>query len=132
MKAWIIRWTWFGDHAAVKKPLINVLSARTGSEDVRKYVERYYASSEYSAAEQLEAAKYNKPSEPLYPAEYVTFDGVPFTGHITCGHNPFVEAFLASVIGTTDDGMDVVWDEEALKKKRDQLKASVAKLFGKT
>ena len=128
MKAWIIRWTSAGGHATVEKPLINILSARTGSEDIRKYVERYYASSEYSVAQQLDAARYNKPSAPLYPAQYVTFEGIPFAGHITCGHNPFIEAFLASVIGVSDDGLDVVWDEEALKKTRNQIRANVAHL----
>mgnify|MGYP003676154138 CR=1 FL=1 len=130
MKAWIIRWTWSGDHAAVESPLINILSARTGSEEVRKYVERYYASAEYSVADQMDAAKYNKPSEPLYPAQYITIDGIPYTAHITCGHNPFIEAFLAPGVELADSGQDVVWDEHALSKKRKQLRDKIAKLRG--
>ena len=42
MKAWIIRWFWVGDHAAVDQPIVAVLSVRTSAETVRKYVEFLY------------------------------------------------------------------------------------------
>ncbi len=42
MKAWLIRWCWAGDHAAVDDPVVAVLSARTSAADVRWYVEQRY------------------------------------------------------------------------------------------
>ena len=115
MKAWIIVWRWTGGHAAVKKPLVNILSARVSSEEVRKYVERYYASSAYSADEQLQQALYNKPEKVPYPARFGQISGVPFGGQITCGHNPFIEAFVANDIRPCDNEFGVCWETTALQ-----------------
>jgi hypothetical protein len=103
MKAWIIKWSWIGDHAAVDRPNIAVLSARTSAETVRRYVEFLYTSQQ-SLRDQLDQARYNKPKPNPYPAQFVG----NWQGAITCGHNPFLEAFLAEdvclVMG--DDGSE--------------------------
>lgn len=105
MKAWIIKWSWIGDHAAVEKPLVAVLSARTSADTVKKHVELLYAAQQ-SLGDQIDMARYNKPKENPYPAE---FSG-NWAGAITCGHNPFLEAFLADdvhIIQTADGAEDL-------------------------
>lgn len=103
MKAWIIKWSWIGDHAAVDRPIVAVLSARTSPETVRKYVEFFYLAQQ-SLDDQIGQARYNKPNPNPYPAEFVD----NWQGAVTCGHNPFLEAFLADdvCIVTTQDGVE--------------------------
>jgi hypothetical protein len=96
MKAWIIRWNWIGDHAAVAQPIVAVLRARMSAEAIRKHVELLYAA-EQSLGDQIEMARYNKPRGNPYPA---TFAGTPDSA-ITCGHNPYLEAFIADDIRVT-------------------------------
>ncbi|MDK3075482.1 hypothetical protein QO034_20615 [Sedimentitalea sp. JM2-8] len=90
MKAWVIRWSWIGDHAAVAQPIVAVLSARTSPDAVKKQIELLYLAQQ-SLRDQMEMARYNKPRENPYPAEFVG----RWPGAITCGHNPYLEAFLA-------------------------------------
>ena len=105
MKAWIIKWSWIGDHAAVDRSLVAVLSARTSPETVRKHVELLHAAQQ-SLGDQIEMARYNKPRPNPYPAKFAG----NWNGAVTCGHNPFLEAFLAEDIEITQsaDGTEDV------------------------
>lgn len=121
MKAWVVRREWIGNHAAVEKPLIAVLSARCSPDKVKDYVYFLY---NYVGGipvdERLAMARYNKPLLPAYIADYGEIDGVPWMAWISCGHNPRIRATLAegakAICG--DDGAEtIVWTERALPKK---------------
>ncbi|MHA3977357.1 hypothetical protein ACW9UR_06715 [Halovulum sp. GXIMD14794] len=119
MKAWIIRWSWIGDHAAVEQPIVAVLRARTSAETVRKHVELLYVAQQ-CLRDQIDMARYNKPRENPYPAEFAEKRG----DVITCGHNPYLEAFLA------DDVQVIVSEEGAeeliYKRRKPPIKAHQA------
>src|SRR5947209_12470861 len=93
--AWLVRWEWVGDHARPPgDPIIAVLPPQTGAEDVRRFVERYYAASAYTPSEKLYYLR--RPRENPYKAIFGTAavtqeDGsrvrVPWQGLIHCGHN---------------------------------------------
>ena len=113
MKAWLITWDWAGDHAALEDPVVTVLSARTGAEEVRRYVERRYVEETASLREKLSYARYNRPQKP-YPAEFERLEGVRFQGRIYCGHCPWLYARLVDNLRVESDatGIDVLsWDE---------------------
>ncbi|WP_102226881.1 hypothetical protein [Acidimangrovimonas sediminis] len=110
MKAWIIKWAWIGDHAAVDKPIICVLSAHRSPKKVREFVELYYASQSYSIAEQMGQADYNNPSPNPYPAEFQSVEGVRHEGFITCGHNPWIEAFVADGVCIDEASGKILWE----------------------
>ena len=100
MKAWVIKWNWIGDHAEVDQPILAILSARTSASKIREYVEILYKTKNYVLREQLKQARYNNPQPNPYPA---AFDG-NWAGSITCGHNPYLEAFLAEdIVANSDD-----------------------------
>ena len=90
MKAWIVRWNWIGDHAAVEQPVVAILSARMSPDTVKHHVEFLYATHQ-SLSDQIAMARYNKPLANPYPAEFAG----RWSGAITCGHNPYLEAFSA-------------------------------------
>lgn len=60
------------------------------AETVRKHVEILYTAQQ-SLRDQLDLARYNKPKPNPYPAQFTE----NWQGAVTCGHNPFLEAFLA-------------------------------------
>ena len=97
MKAWLIRWCWAGDHAAVDDPVVAVLSARTSAEDVRWYVEQRYIEATASPEEKLSYARYNQPQEPPDPARLER-------GRIDCGHNPWLHASVVDGLRVEKDG----------------------------
>ncbi len=116
MKAWLITWCWIGDHAAVDDPVVAILSARTGAEEVRRYVGRRYIEECASLREKLSYARYNHPQEPPYQAEYERVGGVRHQGKIHCGHNPWLYARLVDDLRVEMDaaGNDVPkWTEPA-------------------
>lgn len=120
MKAWIIKWNWIGEHAAVERPVVAILSARTSPNEVRKCVEFLYTVTHASLREQMEQARYNDPAQPPYPAEFARGDGVLFQGRITCGNNPFLEAYQVENIRlVTSDGGDetLEWTPHAQKRQ---------------
>ncbi len=94
MKGWIVRWQYAGDHVREKAGVITVLSARKEPSQVKAFIENCYAVETYSLSEKLGLARYNKPSENPYPAQYASW----WPGHMTCGHNPFIEALMADNI----------------------------------
>jgi len=121
MKAWIIIWQWMGDHAAMEKPLVKIVSARCSPETVRQYVQFYYSSTIYSPDEQMRHSRYNKPEEPPYIAEYERLSGVRYQGRITCGHNPYLEAFIADNIQPSDNEFGITWETTSLDAGRKKL-----------
>ena len=104
MKAWLIRWCWEGNHAAVDDPVVTVLSARTRAEDVRRYVEQRYIEETASPEEKLSYARYNQPQEPPYPAR------LEQGRRIDCGHNPWLHASVVDDLRVEmdADGNDVL------------------------
>ena len=114
MKAWVVTWDWMGDHAAVEDPVVEVLSARTSAEKVRRYVELRYIEKTASLREKLSYARYNQPQKPPYPAVLERVGGVHWLGRITCGHNPWLLARLVDDLRVEvgEDGEDVLrWTE---------------------
>ena len=99
MKAWIIRWSWIGDHAEVKQPEVAILSARKSPKYVLAYVQAVHDTKTYTLKEQQELSRYNKPTPNPYSAEFVD----NWQGNITCGHNPYLEAFMAENINVISD-----------------------------
>ncbi len=115
MKAWLITWSWAGDHAAVEDPVVTVLSARIGAEDVRKYVEQRYIEECASLHEKLSYARYNHPQEPPYPAQLEQ-------RRIHCGHNPWLDARVVDDLRVERDadGEEVLkWTKPAHVRARD-------------
>ena len=118
MKAWIIIWNWVGEHAKHEKPLVNILSARNHPKAVLQYVDFYYTSETSSVQEKIDQAKYNKPSLSPYQADFERIDGVEFQGLITCGHNPYLEAFVADNIRAADTPYGITWETTSLDRAR--------------
>jgi hypothetical protein len=56
-KAWLVRWEWAGNHAAVEQPVAAILSPRLGGEQVLRAVEMLYAVLSYTPDEMLGAAQ---------------------------------------------------------------------------
>lgn len=110
-KAWIITWDWAGDHAAVSEEdvVAAVLRPQTSPETVRRITEVLYAAREYAAVDKLDSLVHNP-----YPATFNIVRGVPYTGQIHCGHNPWLYARLVDDLGpkepTNADG-GLIWRE---------------------
>lgn len=128
MKAWIIKWDWIGDHAAVDDPYINILSARVSPGEVLEYVQRCYASSEYSLSEQIAQARYNKPSIPPYQAHFDVVEGHSYENCIVCGHNPHIVAFKADSVHVDEESGELMWDKESVKNDREKFSAAVKRI----
>lgn len=122
-KAWVIRWMWAGDHAAVEDPFIAALPPRLGGEEVRRFVERYYAAQFLTPSEQLHYMVRKREPTP-FPGQFgvgVWEDAaggtmnVPWHGQVTCGDNPFIVAQLATNVHAErreGDGREIlVWDD---------------------
>ncbi len=102
MKAWLVTWEWCGDHAKRDDKVAAIFNVRSSSERVRELVEFIHLSAMYSLGERAAFAQ-NRKRNP-YPAEFgITPDGVPWTGEITCGHNPFLRARLVDDLVVEDD-----------------------------
>jgi hypothetical protein len=98
IRAWLVRWDWMGDHAAVEQPILAVLNWRLGVDRIRWLVEALYATKSYEPSEMLQWCR--RPEENPYKARLGTApfnDGeaivqVPWTGEVICGHNPWIVA----------------------------------------
>jgi len=77
---------------------------------VLEVVELLYANAEYDPSDRIEIAKNRKNNR--YQAKFGSLeDGIPWEGHIYCGHNPWLEARLVSNLRASVDGTGFVWDE---------------------
>ena len=63
MTAWLIKWDWMGDHAAVAKPYVDIVSARRSPDYISKYVQRLYGVFHYSLTERTDFERYRDPRE---------------------------------------------------------------------
>ncbi len=106
-KAWLITWDQAGGHLRQKDKIVSILSGRLSAKTVFDYVERLYVNSEYSLSDRLAYAK-NRKDNP-YPAQFVSINGVPWEGQITCGHNPFL---FARLVRNTRVEVDLNGDEQ--------------------
>jgi hypothetical protein len=114
MKAWLVTWECCGDHAKRTEPVAAILSPHLGGDRVREIVEFIYVSAEYSISERMAYAK-DKKNNP-YPAGFgASPEGVPWTGEVYCGHNPYLYARLVDdlTVEVSADG-----DEKPLWKER--------------
>jgi hypothetical protein len=118
-KAWLVRWEWAGNHAAIKQPIAAILSPRLGGEQIRRAVEMLYASASYTPDEMLRAAQQHG-SFNSYPAEFATVSvrvngqtaRVRWQGEITCGHNPWLAARKARIWPLRDGSGGVGWADD--------------------
>jgi hypothetical protein len=118
MSAWVVRWDWGGEHAAVDQKIAAVLPGSWGIENVKRVVEALYAAREYSPAEMLEAAR--RRGHNPYPARCGTVsvireDGVhtsiEWFGEVICGHNPFLVARKANVSIDPEDSAGIAYED---------------------
>jgi len=116
--AWVMRWDWVGEHAAVEQRVAAVLPPQWGHETVKRVVEVVYAASAYVPAEMPEAAR--RGGHNPYPAKYGRIPGiredgvresVEYQGEVTCGHNPFLIARKAKVRLDPKDPGEIVYED---------------------
>ena len=89
MTAWLIKWNWMGDHAAVDEPYVDIVSARRSQEYISKYVQRLYGVFHHSLTERTDFERYRDQQErPYLVRRDMTRTGLV----ITVGHNPFLKA----------------------------------------
>jgi hypothetical protein len=120
LRAWIIRWEWAGQHAAVEQPVAAILRPQIGGDQLLRVVETLYAAREYVPDEMLETIRRNGHNP--YRAEWGTIaidlakDGrplqVPWQGEVICGHNPFLVARLGRAWPVGDGSGQVEWDDD--------------------
>ena len=91
MTAWLIMWEWTGDHAAVEKPHVDIVSSRKDVPYIKEYLQRLHGLYCLTLQERAALARYNQPSKPAYEVvAHQTKHGV----EIQCGHNPYLVARL--------------------------------------
>lgn len=71
----------------------------------------------------LTHVRYSKPTKPPYPAQFDAINGVAYQRHISCGHNPYIEAFKADGVAVDENTGLLVWDEERDKQARAEFRA---------
>ncbi len=120
ISAWLVTWEHGGNHARPEREIAAILNPRWSGERVRDHVEWIYANATFSLAERVAYAKH-KSFNP-YPAEFDRLRGAPWSGRITCGHNPYLYARLVDDLRVFhDDGEgSVSWKE----RERPDLKFS--------
>lgn len=104
MRAWIVKWN---SSESIEKPFITLLSARKSPEQVGLFLEQLYAVEAYDPQEKFDMARYSKPRENPYPAEFPSRLSNYFN-FITCGHNPWLEAIRTDVDLTTNESGDQI------------------------
>ena len=117
--AWVVTWEGPGKHAKASEQFVAVLGYRLTGERVREYVELLHATLLYKPSEMIAYTR-NKKDNP-YPATFGFINGVPWTGQIICGHNPYLFARKVDNlrIETDDSGCEKpVWDERPIPKAR--------------
>ncbi len=92
VSAWLVTWEKFGSHVKKPRHIAAILNSRISHQKVKELVELLYVNEVFSLTEKIGYSK-NKSFNP-YPAEYGSTKGIKWTGIITCGHNPFLEAKL--------------------------------------
>ena len=112
-RAWLI--TWQGINFTEK--VVAILSSRKSAETVAHFTEQYYIASTYSISEKITYAKSSKDNP--YRVEFDDINGVPWSGRMTCGHNPFLVARIVTNLAVISDGdgnEKLVWEEQKKPK----------------
>lgn len=130
MKAWLIKWEWMGDHARMENPVVGIFSARKSVEEIKKFVEMFYATQSYSLHEMANMAKYNKPSDNPYPSEFV--DRKYIRNIIHCGHNPFLTARTVEVDQDSLEQDTLKWEKIKVSEERKLRIQSLEKTCSET
>jgi hypothetical protein len=114
ISAWLVTWEAMseGSAAKVQQRIAAILNPRWSDRRVEELVELLYANATYSLDERIALVRgtWKNP----YPVRYGTLNGVPWTGRMVCGHNPFLEARLVDDLRVVvnDDGTErPVWKE---------------------
>jgi hypothetical protein len=118
LKAWLITWTWSGDHARPDDDNVEILNPRLSPERVREFAELIYHRT--SSPSEIISWRLRKES-PIYPpAEFVLVEGIRYHGWITCGNNPFIIARKVKNLSVSTDvnGKQIVdWTDECTPKE---------------
>jgi hypothetical protein len=103
-----------------EEPVAAILRPQTSANHVRRVVELLYAARQYQPDEMLDAIR--RTGHNPYPARLgiVDFDPdgsgttyrVPWDGEISCGHNPFLIARLATVRPVGDGSGRIEWEDD--------------------
>jgi hypothetical protein len=101
--AWLITWEAVGSDAEadVKDHVAAVLNSRLSGRRVAQIVELLYANSAYCPSERIQLAKNRKRCP--YPVIFDRLSGLRWEGHMTCGHNPFLEARTVDDLHVEED-----------------------------
>ena len=103
ISAWLVTWEGVGGHVKIEEQVAAILNPRRSVDRVKDIVELLYVNASHSYVERINYAKSRKNNP--YPAEFgVSHNGVPWTGEVTCGHNPFLEARLVDNLRVEGDG----------------------------
>lgn len=96
--------------------VVSIFKAQRSAEFVREYMEQYYIDTYYTVQEKLLYAKSRKNNP--YPATFEKFEGVPWHGRITCGHNPFLYGRLVLKLRVKSglNGETLIWEESPIPK----------------
>ena len=128
MKAWLVTWDWFGDHAAVEDPLVAIFTSKRSDEWVVGWVESFYLAHTCTAEEMMYYA--NRKKLIPYPAiNPMTINGIPHGSRIQCGRNPWLYARVVAELKTTassEEGYEVVsWREPPIFRYTDERKMKI-------
>jgi len=110
--AWLVTWDWIGEHVKREDKIVTVMSRRLSPERVSEILEMIYGNEYYTLEERVSFAKSRKLNP--YPAYYDDIGGIPWTGRILCGHNPFLVARLVDNLYVTRDAEGIehlTWEE---------------------
>ncbi|MYD93472.1 MAG: hypothetical protein F4Y02_07230 [Chloroflexi bacterium] len=89
MTAWVIRLKWFGDHAAVSHPVVDIVSARRGEAYICDYLQRLHDLLFLTARERSRSERYRQAERKLYE---VTVARTANGAEAIIGHNPCLVA----------------------------------------
>jgi len=123
VKAWLVTWDWYGDHAAVGDQLVAILNAGRSKSSVAKYVELLHLLATSLAFEVAQWAN-GRDRQPHQATMVQVINCVPHGGHITCGHNPWMVARLVSNLVVEPDfdaGIETArWQEPPTYRWQDE------------
>lgn len=106
IRAWVVRWEWAGQHAAVDQPVAAILRPQIGGRRLFGIVETLYAAREYEPIDMLSAIRPG--GHHPYRAKWGSWGG-----EVICGHNPFLVARLARVRPASDGSGGIEWEDDS-------------------
>lgn len=120
--AWLVTWEWTGEHARPADPIAAILKSQLAPARIRELVEVIYLS---TCSVQERVTYTFRPKENPYPAQFVRIGGVPWSGEITCGHNPWLRARRVDnlVVGRNEQDQEVAtWNERPKPQASSEIK----------